>query len=114
MILMEKVPRRARQGEVIHRERYLVGRQAYPLVPRRASGAGRGPARSAPSSGTSQGVIPASVTLDGPVPSVGPRARHPSRLPTAGIRPSVRGPQDSPPVAVPRRATRMLEAEWTF
>src|SRR4051794_22947872 len=30
-------------------------------------------------------VIPASVTLDGPVPSMRPRAGHPSGLPTAGI-----------------------------
>src|SRR3954464_15447394 len=30
-------------------------------------------------------LIPASVTLDGPVPSMRPRAGHPSGLPTAGI-----------------------------
>ena len=30
-------------------------------------------------------LIPASVTLDGPVPSVRPRAGHPSGLPTAGM-----------------------------
>src|SRR4051812_41810424 len=32
------------------------------------------------------GIIPASVTLDGPVPSMRPRAGHPSGLPTAGIK----------------------------
>src|SRR4051812_29327189 len=37
-------------------------------------------------------VIPASVILDGPVPSVTPRVGHPSGLPTAGIR-TILGPR---------------------
>jgi len=36
--------------------------------------------------GTNAGLIPASVTLDGPVLSVRPRAGHPSGLPTAGLK----------------------------
>src|SRR4051795_2412337 len=44
-------------------------------------------------------LIPASVTPDGPVPLVRPRAGHPSGLPTAGIIPASVSPDGPAPAA---------------